>query len=166
MEYTYILIAITVILGFLLGYKNARLKEEIETYDELLSTEHDRVIKLANDLDVYKQLVVAKDRVLDDMRAERIKLDNELVDERGANEKLKVELLEQCAECEALRTKCDTLEAELAKVNDPEVQRVVAMRKQLKQDNDAANLLYNYNQEIAYGMVSATDLTRMEGDDR
>ena len=166
MEYTYILIAITVILGFLLGYKNARLKEEIEAYDEHLDAQHSYVRKLSEELDVYKQLVVAKDRVLDDVRAERIKLDNELVESRNANEKLKVKLLKQCAECEALRTKCDTLEAELAKVNDPEVQRIVNMRKQLKQDNDAANLLYNYNQEIAYGMVSATDLTRMEGDDR
>lgn len=54
--------------------------------------------------------------------------------------------------------RADRLEDELAKVNDPETQRVVQMRKQMQQDHAAFNLLCNYGAELAYGQVSPQDM--------
>ena len=50
------------------------------------------------------------------------------------------------------------LKAELAKVNDPETQRVLKIRRQMQQDQAAFNLLFNYGPELAYGQVSAGDV--------
>ena len=60
-----------------------------------------------------------------------------------------------CATHEAI---ANDLRAELAKVNDPETRRIVAMRKQMQQDQAAFNLLFNYGQEMAYGQVSPADV--------
>lgn len=57
-----------------------------------------------------------------------------------------------------LRRIRNELEAELAKVNDPETQLVLKMRKQMQDDHDAFNLLCNYGAELAYGQVTAGDI--------
>lgn len=99
----------------------------------------------------YDNMVLLKSRLIDALE-KKIGAYAEQVD--ALNEQLTV-TKNLCATHEAI---ANDLRAELAKVNDPETRRVVAMRKQMQQDQAAFNLLFNYGQEMAYGQVSPADV--------
>lgn len=120
------------------------LKDELER----LKKQH-KSLRLAHDkMDRgYAEVAAENYRKTEEITGLKDELDNQ----KRVNEVL-------IAESHQYREERDELKAELAKVNDPETRRVVAMRKQMQQDQAAFNLLFNYGQEMAYGQVSPADV--------
>lgn len=141
------------VICFIFGYFacERQYREKLHIVEEVRDSWRTEAQQAEEQIRAYKTATKAQTEVMEDLRTERDALKDELANQKKVNEAL-------IAESHLYREERDDLRAELAKVNDPETRRVVAMRKQMQQDQAAFNLLFNYGQEMAYGQVSPADV--------